>query len=91
MSSLSTPTDPVVLLQQIADTLSALTTRLAAPARPEPLMTIDEVTAYLNVSKRSVEQLIAEGHLKPLYVLRVRRFAREAVDAFLRTSRRRAA
>ena len=76
--------EPVALLRQIADTLSILTGQLEAPARPTPLMTVEDVAAYLNVSKRSVEQLVAEGDLNPIYVRSVRRFSKSGVDAYLR-------
>lgn len=56
---------------------------------PEPLMTVRDVATYLNVSVRTVEALIAEGELVPLRIRSVRRFTREAVQAYVRNATRR--
>lgn len=60
-----------------------------APEASEPLMKLDEVARYLSVSRRSVEQIIADGELVPLYVRKSRRFTRAAVEAYLRRTRAR--
>lgn len=57
---------------------------LEASERPEPLLTVGDVAAYLNVSKRTVETLISEGELVPLRIRGVRRFTRNAIDAYVR-------
>ena len=58
----------------------AISTSNATPA----LLTIKEVARRLNVSERSVERLIAAGQIVPLWIGESRRFAPEAIDAFLR-------
>lgn len=75
------------LLHQILDQLTtlsaALTDRSTSPS-PDALLTVDEVAALLGVSRRSVDQIIAEGDLKPLYIRSARRFSRSTIDAYLR-------
>lgn len=53
---------------------------------PEPLWKIDDVAAYLNVSKRTVENLITDGSIRPLWIRGARRFHADAIEAYLRTT-----
>lgn len=48
------------------------------------LIPIKEVARRLGVSVRTVEQLVAEQELVPVYIRRARRFAPEQIDAFVR-------
>lgn len=48
------------------------------------LMTVAEVAQYLRVSQRTVEKLIKDGRLKPVWISGVRRFPREYIDLFVR-------
>lgn len=47
---------------------------IGGPDKDEPLWDINEVADYFDVSKRTVETLIAEGELKPIRVRSLRRF-----------------
>jgi excisionase family DNA binding protein len=67
------------LIQKHLDALSASQT-------PDPLWDVDEVAAYLGVSRRTVDTLIAGGEIKPMRVGRQRRFHRKAIDAYLRST-----
>jgi excisionase family DNA binding protein len=49
-----------------------------------PLFDLAGVARRLNVSERTVERLVAEGLLTPLWVGGSRRFAPEGVDGFLK-------
>ena len=81
--------NPRLLIDTIAGELeNRLAPLLQAAQRPEPLLTVEDVAAHLAVSKRTVETLISEGELVPLRIRGTRRFTREAVDAFLRTTAR---
>lgn len=55
-------------------------------SQPQPLLDVKGVARFLAVSERTVERLIADGALVPIRVGDVRRFSKEAVDAFLRSS-----
>ncbi len=50
----------------------------------ETLLSIDEVADILGVSKRTVEDIVASGRLKPIWVKGQRRFHPDTVDAYLR-------
>jgi excisionase family DNA binding protein len=49
------------------------------------LLTLPQVAHYLQVSERTVETLVAEGELQPIYIRSRRRFEPEAVKAYLRS------
>ena len=51
----------------------------------DQLMTLPQVAHYLQVSERTVETLVAEGQLQPIYVRSCRRFEPEAVKAYVRS------
>jgi excisionase family DNA binding protein len=51
---------------------------------PSPLWTIGDVATRLNVSKRTVENIIDDGKLTPIRVRGQRRFEPEAIEAYLR-------
>jgi len=59
---------------------------LTASQTPDPLWDVDEVAAYLGVSRRTVDTLIASGEIKPMRVGRQRRFHRKSIDAYLRST-----
>jgi excisionase family DNA binding protein len=59
---------------------------LMASQAPDPLWDVDEVAAYLGVSRRTVDTLIASGEIKPMRVGRQRRFHRKSIDAYLRST-----
>ena len=50
------------------------------------LLTVKDVAALLNVSVRTVEQLVAERQLVPVWVRRARRFLPSQVDAYVRAN-----
>ena len=80
-------------LEAIADHVSmALDDRVAllleARPTPSPLLTQAEVAEWLNVSDRTVDNLVAAGDLVPVRVTpsgRGRRFMRSAVQAFIKS------
>lgn len=49
----------------------------------DPMLTVNEAAAYMRVSRRTVERLIARGELRPLHVGDRYRFHREAIDAYV--------
>ncbi len=51
----------------------------------KPLMSVEDVARTLNVSARTVENLIGQGQLRPLWIKGQRRFHPDAVDVYLRT------
>jgi len=53
---------------------------------PDPLWDVDQVAEYLNVSRRTVDTLIAAGELRPMRVGRQRRFDPKTIDAYLRST-----
>lgn len=58
-------------------------------ARPnEQLWDVKDVAYYLNISKRSVETLIAEGEITPLRVRSCRRFDAETIKTWVRKQMR---
>lgn len=50
----------------------------------KPLLSVEDLADTLGVSKRTVETIIAEGKLSPIWVRGQRRFHPDAVDAYLR-------
>lgn len=56
------------------------------PAKLQHLLDIRDVSFVLKVSKRTVETLISEGQLVPIKIGKQRRFSREAVDSYIRSS-----
>jgi len=50
----------------------------------EPLADIQDVASCLGVSVRTVETLIAEGDLVPIWVRGQRRFTSDAIEAYIR-------
>lgn len=69
------------IADRLADRLSTL------PSAPPPLLTSTEVADWLNVSERTVDNLVALGELIPVRVTpsgRGRRFERRGVEAFIR-------
>lgn len=64
---------------------SATVTEGLAVNGVRPLLTIKDVAAWLRISVRSVEQLVAMGYLVPIRVKgRIRRFSPSQVEAYLR-------
>ena len=63
--------------------------RVPEPSRPETpkpgrLLTLDEVAGVLNVSRRTVNTVVAEGDLAVVHVRTQPRVTPEALDAYLR-------
>lgn len=58
--------------------------RTLQEAVPKPLWKIRDVAQYLNVSKRTVENILADGELVPIRIRSARRFQPEAVKAYAR-------
>jgi len=64
--------------------LRALARKLNETDSPPSLWDIRDVAEYLNVSKRTVETLIDEGEITPIWVKGQRRFDPGTIDAYLR-------
>lgn len=74
------------LRSSVDDLLSEATARAKVPPPPDQLLDVRGVAAYLDVSERFVESLIAEGKLTPIRLSsKIRRFTTDAVDAYLRS------
>lgn len=56
--------------------------------REEGLMNKRQVADYLSVSVRTVDNLVAEGKLHPLYVRAAKRFTRQSVERYVRSLER---
>ena len=54
------------------------------PSKDRPLWDVDEVADYLDVSRRTVETLIAEGELEPIRVRSLRRFEPSEIRDYCR-------
>lgn len=57
------------------------------PSKDRPLWDVDEVADYLDVSKRTVETLIANGELEPVRVRSLRRFKPSEIRDYCRRKR----
>ena len=74
------------LTQHIVEHVRALNDQLLREhAALKPLMSVDDVARTLNVSARTVENIILQGKLRPLWIKGQRRFHPDAVDAYVRT------
>ena len=51
----------------------------------KPLLDVADVAKTLGVSRRTVENLIGQGKLRPLWIRGQRRFHPDTVDAYVRT------
>ncbi len=60
-----------------------------AGATVEPLLSVKDVADILNVSVRTVEDIIVCGELRPIWIGGQRRFRPEQVRAFLASTKRR--
>lgn len=68
------------------DALPEITAEAVRQTPPESLLDVPGLAAYLAVSVRQVERLIADGEIIPLWIGGVRRFDRETVRAYLRAA-----
>lgn len=55
------------------------------PSKPEQVMTIDELAAYLKVAKSTLYKLAQEGKVPGQKVGKHWRFSRQAIDDWLRS------
>ena len=58
---------------------------LLASYRTPALMSVKDVSEFLAVSVRTVENMIHDGEIRPLKIGRLRRFDRKMIDAFIRS------
>lgn len=77
---------PEIAAQVAACILPALRSEMQKAAAPDPLLSIEEVAAWLAVSPRTAEKLVAAGKLSPLWIGGQRRFTRPGVEAYLRST-----
>lgn len=66
----------------------AIQDALSAAGPPDALRDTEEACAFLNVSRRKFEQLVAEGQLRPIRIGRKRLFTQDQLDAFVRACMR---
>ncbi len=52
-------------------------------AHPQPLLALDDVVAYLGLSKRYLYEQARSGKLPAIRIARTYRFRQEDVDAFI--------
>lgn len=79
------------LADRLAETVESAVDRVAeseSSSGPTPLLDLQGVADYLNVSPRFVEGLVSSGELVPIRIRSVRRFSVDAVDAYLRSCAR---
>jgi excisionase family DNA binding protein len=51
---------------------------------PEPLLTLEQVSAHLQISPRSVQRHVAEGHIPVVRIGRLLRFRPADVELYVR-------
>lgn len=82
--------DPAFFAAQVAahikaEIVSVFEERLAAPAEPRPFLSIKDITALLNVSRKTAEKVVRDSTFpRPIMVRSQRRWSPEAVEAYLR-------
>ena len=78
------------LAAQIAETVHGLYELLLIEhAAQKQLLSVNDLAKTLNVSRRTVENIIAAGKIRPLWIEGQRRFHPDMVDAYLRNCDRR--
>ena len=78
------------LAAQIGETVRGLYELLLAEhAAQKQLLSVADLAKTLNVSRRTVENIIAAGKIRPLWIEGQRRFHPDMVDAYLRNCDRR--
>jgi len=73
-----------ILRAQLVDHLSETIRGSLGSHQLQPLLDVDDVAAKLRVSRRTVENLIKDGQLRPILIGAQRRFDDRTIDAFLR-------
>ena len=74
------------LAAQIGETVRGLYELLLAEhAAQKQLLSVADLAKTLNVSRRTVETIIAAGKIRPLWIQGQRRFHPDVVTAYLRT------
>lgn len=74
------------LTEQITEVVRSLNEQLLKEyAVLKPLMRVQDVAKTLGISSRTVETLIAQGKLRPLWIKGQRRFHTDAIEAYLRS------
>jgi excisionase family DNA binding protein len=58
---------------------------------PRRLLTVDDIAGLLQVSRRTVEEIISRGELRPIRIGRLRRIHPDTLEAFIRHQERAAA
>lgn len=82
---LSLPFDQTVFLEELRVIFREEITKANRIKALPTLLSTDEVALALKVSIRTVENLIAEGEFRPIFVRRQRRFTSESVHAYLKS------
>lgn len=71
------------IANELAPVLAARLEEHIEQSNDDDLLDIEEVAEYLQVSKRTVETLVAEGEIKPIWVRGQRRFTKNAIQSYL--------
>lgn len=69
---------------QIVDRLLDEVDGVSSLQSTEPLLELSDVAHYLQISDRTVETLIAEGQIEPIWIRGQRRFTIDAIEAYVR-------
>ena len=72
--------------KQILKDLPEITAEAVRRTPVDSVLDVRGVAAHLAVSERTVETLVAEGQITPIWVGGQRRFSWEAIDAFKRSA-----
>ena len=83
-----TQIDHAALLDEIRAIVREELAFARLPKHREPLLDTHEVAAWLNVSTRTVDYMIAAREIQPLWIRGARRFSAGSIDAYLRSSAR---
>jgi len=74
------------LQREMKERLDDLESSLAEPLYPVSLFSVAQVADMFGVSVRTIESLIADGELVPIYIRSVRRISKESIEAYIRAS-----
>lgn len=72
--------------KRVTERIDRLASSLSTSNFPVSLFTVAETADMLGVSKRTVETLIAEGELVPVYIRSARRISKDQIEAYLRSA-----
>jgi len=83
MSNAPAPASPEERLDRIEAMVEEILDHVRDP-QPDPLWSIEDVAARLSMSRRTIEKMVAEGDLTPIWIRGQRRFDPKTIDAYIR-------